>query len=275
METIKSQLKIYHQPPLSNPILLAGWLTQDVGNVGAGVISQFRETRKVEEVAELDPLGFFAFEGAIFKNDLIQIPKSQFKASVKDNVLTFSSDEPMYERYQFLKIILDFCEEHFGLSQLYSFNGNPSLISHHHPRRIFVVFNREELRDEFFESDQVEHTSWEGPPEMSTYLLWLAQKKGIKGINLWVEVPFYLAALEDGRAIKTLLSLMESRYHWGVLTQELDDRINHQEKLLEELRETNSEVDEIMSKLEEEELLEENEQINLSKDVYKHLKKSD
>ena len=273
METIKSQLKVYNYAPLSHPIFLAGWLTQDIGNVGAGIINQFRETRPIEEVAELDPLGFFAFEGAIFKDDLIQIPQSKFGADTENNLLLFSSDEPMYEKYQFLKMIMDFCEESFGVSRMYSFNGNPSLISHHHPRRIFVIFNREELKEEIPEEEHIEHTSWEGPPEMSTYLLWLAQKRGLSGITLWVEVPFYLATLEDPQAIKAVLSILENRHLWNLVTPELDERISHQENKLDELREADPEVADIMDKLEEEEVIEEHEQISLSKKVYDYLRR--
>jgi len=273
MEKTKSQLKIYHTAPLSSPVLIAGWLTQDIGNVGTGIVNHLQQTRQAEEVAELDPVGFFAFEGAIFKDDVIQIPHSKFMACPRDNLLLFSSDEPMYERYQFLKLVLDFCEEHYGVSRIFSFNGNPSLISHHHPRRIFVVFNQEEVREEIPEGDHIEHTSWEGTPAMSTYLLWMAQNKGICGITLWVEVPFYLSTLEDPRAIKTVLSLLENGTNLELSTPELDQKISQQELMLEELREADTQVNETMQKLEEEEVIEESEQFDLTKRVYDYLKK--
>ncbi len=272
MEMTRNQLKIYRHLPLSNPIMLASWLTQDIGNVGTGVIHHLRETRTTEEIAELDPLGFFAFDGAIFKDDLIQIPQSKFEASPQDNLLLFWTDEPMYEKYQFLKTIIEFCRDDYQTQRLYSFNGNPSLLSHDQPRRVFVVCNREELLNQLPLEEQLEYMDWEGPPAMSTYLMWMAEKNDLEGITIWVEVPFYLSTVEDAKAIKSVLSLLEKLLQLDLKTEKLDDRIAQQETLLNELQEISPETKEAMDKISREELIEETEQINLTKKVYEYFK---
>ncbi len=275
MMKTKSQLKEYRHIPLSNPTLMVGWQTQDVGNVGTGVISFLQQNCGGEETAEIDPLGFFAFEGAIFKEDLIQIPQSKFWASTESNLLLFSSDEPMYGKYDFLNTILDYCQERHQISRLYSFNGNPSYTTHTKRRRLLLVCNRESFRDDFPENSNLEHASWEGPPAMSTYLLWMAQKKGIAGATLWVEVPFYLATQEDPLAIKSILNLLDPRANLNLDLAALDQKISRQHRLLRELSESDPEVCSTLEKLEggDEDSLDENEQMALTKKVYEYLRK--
>ncbi len=274
MTTNKNQVNVFREPGILHPTLLVGWETQDVGNVGKEVINYIQEQCGGEEVAELDPMGFFAFEGAIFKDNLIQIPHSKFKECTEEKLLMFSSDEPMYEKYSFLTTVLDFCVEQYGVGSLYTFNGSPTPMAHTEERNMFLVFNRETLREEFPENEYIEHISWEGPPAMSTYLLWAALKKGISGITVWVEVPFYLSSVKDPLAVKCVLSFLDEHLNLGINLQQLDEEIDRQEELLLELTEANPEVREMLEKLEREEELEENEQIFLSKAVYDYLQKN-
>jgi len=271
MTTIKNPLKVYQKPALFHPVLLVGWQTQDVGNVGTGTMNYLQEACQAKEVAEVDPLGFFAFEGAIFKNNLIQIPESKFYECAENNLLLLGSDEPMYEKYNFINTTLNYCRDEYMVSRLFTFNGHPSPVTHHGSRSIFLVFNQLKLGEEFPENEQVEHVSWDGPPAMSTYLLWVAQKKGISGITLWVEVPFYLSSIEDPAAIKSIFSFLNAHLDLRIDLSRLNQKIERQNRLLQELCDTNPEVAEKMQKLDQEEELEENEQVFLSKTVYEYL----
>ncbi|GAI44774.1 unnamed protein product, partial [marine sediment metagenome] len=106
--------------------------------------------------------------------------------------------------------------------------------------------------------------TWEGPPAISSYLLWLAKRRDIPGISLWPEIPFYLAAGEDPTAIKLTLSFLDSRFSLGLDLGELDSDIGNQNEKIARLREEDAEIDEYINRLESGLSLNEEEQVRLA-----------
>ncbi|MGQ9645918.1 MAG: PAC2 family protein [Thermodesulfobacteriota bacterium] len=263
----KVPVEIYQSPNLDHPMLLVGWQTQDVGKLASTVIHFLNQKMGGRRIAELNPLGFYSFGGVRFKRDLIQIPTSDFWAYEKKNLLVFKSDEPEFEYYRFLNTVLEWTESRFQTKEVTTLNGIFSLIAHTQPRRIFVVFNQEELRDHLQGYD-LEPLTWEGPPALSSYLLWIARRKGLSGMSLWVEIPFYLAATEDPRAIWMALSFLNRRFSLDLDLSEFASRIRNQEVRIARLRESDSEVDDFIRRLESGLVLNEEEQLKLTRAVY-------
>lgn len=58
--------------------------------------------------------------------------------------------------------------------------------------------------------------TWEGPAAISSYLLWLAKRRGILGVSLLPEIPIYLATGEDPHAVKVTLSFLNRRFNLGL-----------------------------------------------------------
>ena len=269
----KDPFEIYQMPQLQSPSLIVGWQTQDIGKLGPKVIDFLNEKLGAKEIAEIKPLGFFPFGGVRFKDDLVQVPESKFWACEKDNLLIFRSDEPVFEHYQFLNSVLDFAEYHCHAKELYTLSGVVSFIAHTSLRRILTVFNQPELKTRLEGYDGLQEMTWEGPPAISSYLLWVARKRGISGMSLWTEIPFYLATREDPQAIKLTLSFLNRRFDLGLDLGEFDLEIKYQNEKIAHLRKEDAEINNYISLLETGQRLDEEEQLKLAREVYKLFEK--
>jgi proteasome assembly chaperone (PAC2) family protein len=266
----KDLVKIYKTPRLISPSLIVSWRTRDIGKVGSRVIDFLNETLGSEEIAEMKPSGFFAFGGARFKHDLVQVQESKFWSCEKNNFLIFHSDEPVFQHHRFLSSVLDFAEYHCQANELYTLSGAASLIAHTHPRRILAVFNQQAFQERMRDYG-LEDMTWEGPPAISSYLLWIARGKGLPGVSLWPEIPFYLADREDPQAIKLVLSFLNRRFDLGLDLGGFDQEISDQNERIARLRNEDVEIDKCITRLENGLRLEEEEQLKLTSKVYEIL----
>jgi proteasome assembly chaperone (PAC2) family protein len=268
----KAPVEIYQTPQLQNPSLIVSWQTRDIGKLASKVVDFLIEKIGGQEIAEIKPLGFFSFGGVRFKEDLVQAPESKFWACEKNNLLIFKSDEPEFEHYKFLNTILKLAEYHGQVKELYTLSGAISFTAHTHPRRILTVFNQLELKERLRDYGLDEMT-WEGPPAISSYLLWVAQRRRIPGVSLWPEIPFYLAAREDPQVIRIILSFLNRRFNLDLDLERLNLEIEDQNEKIVQLRRENPEIDQYISRLESGLKLDEEEQFKLVKEVYEILGK--
>lgn len=263
----KAQFEIYRTFEIISPSLIIGWQTKDIGKIASRVIDFLIEKIEAKEMAEIKPLGFFSFGGARFKDDLIQVPESKFWVCEKNNLLILKSDEPEFEHYKFLNTIFDFAESYGGVKEIYTISGTISFIAHTHPRRILTVFNNNEIKERL-QGYELEEMTWEGPPAISSYLLWIAKRKGISGVSLWPEIPFYLSLREDFKAISRTLSFLNKKFNLEIDLEEFDIRAKAQNEKLSWLRKENPDIDKYISRLETGQRLEEEEQLKLIREVY-------
>ena len=117
--------------------------------------------------------------------------------------------------------------------------------------------------------------TWEGLPAISSYLLWVAKRRGIPGVSLWPEIPFYLATREDPQAIKLTLSFLNRRFNLGLDLGGFDLEIRDQDEKIAQLRTGNTEINKYISQLESGLGLDEDEQLKLAEEVYELLGKGD
>jgi len=263
----KDLFELYQTPHLQNPSLIVGWQTHDVGKLSSKIIQFLTEQLGGQRIAEIKPSGFFPLEGAVFKDNLIQVPESKFWACEKSNLLIFNSEEPKYEWYKFLTAVLDFGDHYCQVKELYTISVRPSLTAHTTPRRILAVYNQPEFQ-KLFQGYELEGMTWEGPPGISSYLLWAAEKRDISGVSLWPEIPFYLAAREDPAATKLTLSFLDKRFGLGLDLAELDLEIRNQYEKIARLRREDAEIDRYINRLESGLSLNEEEQVRLAKEIY-------
>jgi proteasome assembly chaperone (PAC2) family protein len=272
MKVEKNPFEIYQTPHLQSPSLIVSWQTQDIGKLASKVIDFLNKKLGGQEIAEIKPLGFFPFGGVRFKDDLVQAPESKFWACEKNNLLIFKSDEPVFEHYQFLNLVLDFAEYHYHIKELYTLSGTVSYIAHTHLRRILTVFNQPELKNRL-QGYGLDDMTWEGPPAIGSYLLWVARRRGISGVSLWPEIPFYLGSREDPQAIKLTLSFLNRRFNLGLDLGEFDLEIRDQNEKIAQLRKEDAEINKYINMLESGQRLNEEEQLKLAQEVYELLGK--
>jgi proteasome assembly chaperone (PAC2) family protein len=262
--------ELYSVPNLQNASLIVGWQTHDVGKLGAGVIDFLNDKLGGNEIGRIKPLDFFSLGGVAIKDDIARMLGGKFFACEKYSILLCKSDEPEDEWHSFIKFVLDVAQHSFEIKDLFTVNGNPSLIPHTQSRRILTVFNQKEF-GEGFQKYGLLGMSYEGPPAMSSFLLWMARRRNISGASIWIDVPFYLTPLDDPLAQKSVLAFFNQRFDLGIDLKEYDIKIEEQNKNIELLREKQPEINRYLSLLESGIALEADDQLKLTKQIYELL----
>lgn len=266
----RSHSEIYQIPNLQNTSLLVGWQTQDIGKLGTKVIDFLNDKLGGLEIGKIKPVDFFPLGGVRIENDIARIPKSKLSACEKNNLLLFKSDEPEGEWYRFLDSVLDVAQYSYKIKDLYTINGNPSLTPHTLPRRILTVFNQSEFGRDIGKYGFL-GMYYEGPPAMSSFLLWVAKRRNIFGASIWVDIPFYLAPLKDPLAQKRVLEFFNRKFNLKINLRELDLEIRDQNEKIAKLREQDPEINRYFNLLESGISLEGEEQLKLAKQIYELL----
>jgi proteasome assembly chaperone (PAC2) family protein len=137
-----------------------------------------------------------------------------------------------------------------------------------------MVFNQSEMRNRL-QGYGLEEMTWEGPPAISSYLLWVSRKRGISGVSLWPEIPFYLATIKDPKTIKLTLSFLKRRFNLALDLEEFDSEIKYQNEKIAQLRKEDTDIDKFIDMLERGHKLDEEEQLKLVRDIYDLLRKRD
>ena len=268
---MKDFFKSFWQPELENPSLIVGW-NRDAAGIAPKVIDFLNEKIGGKTFEEINPAGFFSLRGVTIEDDIIQFPESKFYCGQRKDLVIFKSDEPRYQRYQFLNTVLDVAANYCKIRELYTLSGKPSYFSHTTPRRISAVFNQLALKKKL-KGYGLENMTWEGRPAISSYLLWIAKRRGIAGVSLWPEIPFYLATSEDPQAMKLTLSFLDKRFNLGLDLEEFDLEIRKQNIKIARLRVEHPEINKSIKFLESGLSLNEEEQLKLAQEIYQLLKK--
>ena len=269
---MKELVEVYSQPELENASLVVGW-QEGAGKLGPKVIDYLNRHIKGKSFCEIEPAEFFPLGGVAIDNDLAQFPESRFYAGTRRDLVIFESNQPPHEQYRFLSSILDVGEYQCKIKELYTVSGTVSSIAHTTPRRLLAVFNQPKFQRRL-RGCELEDMTWEGPPAISSFLLWLAQKRDIPGVSLWPEVAFYLAATEDPKAVKVALSFFNRRFDLGLNFAGLDSEIKVQNEKLALLRREDPQIDRYIRTLEVGMSLNEEEQLKLARGVTEFLEKT-
>jgi len=253
------------QPNFENPALIVGW-DKDAGQLSPKVIDYVNKKINSKSFCEIEPTDFFPLAGVTIEKDIAQFPEGKFYCGQRNDLVIFKGTEPGFERYRFLNGICDLAQRHCKIKHLYTISGTISSTAHTEPRRIWAVFNQQEFQKQL-RGFGLKDMTWEGKPAISSFLLWVAQRKGVPAVSLWTQIPFYLAASEDFQAIKLTLSFLDRRFNLELDFKELDEQIAEQDKKIDQLRQEDSEINRYIGALENGLSLSEEEQLELIKAV--------
>ena len=248
-----------------NTALIVTW-DKDAGQLSPKVADYLNKKINSRSFCEIEPTDFFSLAGVTIEKDIAQFPEAKFYCGQRNDLLIFKGSEPAFERYKFLNGICDLAQQRCKIKHLYTISGTISSIAHTERRKIWAVFNQQDFQNQLREAG-LQNMTWEGKPAISSFLLWVAQRKGLAGVSLWTEIPFYLAAGEDFQAIKLTLSLLDNRFNLELDFKELDEQINEQNTKIEQLRRKDPKINRHITTLESRLSLSEEEQLELIKAV--------
>ena len=266
---MKNLFKFTRLPKLENASLIVGW-QRDAGGVATRVIDYMIESIKGEIFCEIEPVGFFQLGGIDIENDVAQFSGNIFLAGQMSNIILFIGNEPQFNHYKFLNVILDVAQHHCRIKELYTISSTVSSMPFNSPRKILAVYNAEELQKSLRNGELVDMT-WEGPPALNSFLLFTAKMRHIPGVSLWPEIPFYLATVDDYRAQKVVLEFLNRRFNMNIGLGTLDEAIARQSREMLKLRKQDHEVDHYMRLIEENVSLSQEDSLDLANKVSQFL----
>ena len=204
-------IKIYKEPKLNRPSLVAAW--PGIGNVALAAAEYLKEKLGAEEFAEIDPLPFFELNGVIIEDNLIQhprFPQSKFyywkrKEPGSGLIIFIGEAQPTTRAYEFANRILDLAKK-FGVRQIYTFAA--ALIPQFEEKpRVWATATDNELLKKLEGQDLVLKGDFY-VAGMNGLLLSVAKERGMKGICLLGETPRYLGEVGNPAASEAVLEIL-------------------------------------------------------------------
>ncbi len=266
---MKKLFRFTRQPELENASLIVGW-ARDAGGVGTKVIDHVIKSIKGTGFCEIEPVDFFQLGGIEVENDVAQFSRNRFFAGEMKDLILFMGNEPQFNHFRFLNVILDVVQQHFRIRELYTVSATVSSIPFSSPRKILAVYNTQEFKNSLRNYGLVNMT-WEGPPALNSFLLFTAKMRHIPGVSLWPEIPFYLATVDDYRAQKSMLEFFNKKFNLKIGLDVLDDAIRRQSSEMQKLREKDPQVDHYMKLMDENISLSHEDNINLANKISQYL----
>ncbi len=272
----KYPFKIYGEPEFQNSALIVCWI-EDASKLGEKVFHYLNSKLVAQELGEIEPADFFPLGGISIEDDIAQFPESKFYYSRERNLVIFKSNPPRHESDKFLNSVLDVAEHYCQAKELYTIGGMISLSPHTVRRELVAISNSPEMKKSLAQYDLVQDMNYETPPgqrpTLSTFLLWVAQKRKIAGASLWVSMPFYLAAVEDPQAWRKMLDFFDKRFSLGIDFRDIDEEVAKQNEKIAQVRNRFPELDDYISRLESNLSLTEQENNTLIRTIEELLRK--
>jgi predicted ATP-grasp superfamily ATP-dependent carboligase len=269
--------RFYDKVKFDCPSLIVGW-KEDAGAIGSGILDYLRDKLNAKLFAEIEPTGYFPLNGVTVNDDVAVFPECRFYYSSDKRLLLLESHSPHTDWYRFLNTVIDVSLANCRLSEIYTIGGMISLAPHTTPRQVMAVSGSAEARLDLQNYGLDTSMNYETPegqrPTLSSYLVWLAAQKRIKGASIWVPVPFYLTSVSDPEAWELLLRFFDRRFDLGLDFAELEREVADRRRLLEQARRDNAEMDEFIKRLESNLPLTQDENDKLIQEVEEVLGKS-
>jgi len=222
-------IKLYQEPKLENPVLVASW--PGIGNIGIIAVDTLRGILEAEEFGEIEPWDFFYPRRVFIRKgvlEYLEFPNSKFffkKTEGKDLIFFTGEEQPteggrMYaegrKAYHMANLVLDVAEK-FKCRRVYTSGAAVALTHHTAKPRVWAVPNSESLIPEIrrYENtvlmSDIEGRRGHGNiTGLNGLLLGVAKRRGFEAICLMGEIPVYLQALPLSypKASKSVLEVL-------------------------------------------------------------------
>ena len=272
---MRNAIRFSTRPRLEEPSLIVAW-DQDPGGVGPRAIEHLNKALNARPFCEIEPADFFSLKGVEVENDLAVFPDESFYCGDRADLIMLKATEPEFQPYRFLDTILDVAVNHCGVKNVLVVGTCLAHIAHTADRHIFSVSCDREIVAELAKYDIVPMT-WEGPPAITTYLIWAANRRNTPAAGILPMVPFYLTVTQDLKQVRAVLSFLGKRFNLRLDLRELDDQIRDQDNTMDRLRQEDPEVDDWIRELElhKDLAMDHEEEVELAKRVTEHFREDE
>ena len=264
-------IRLYKEPKLENPVLIAGW--PGIGNIGIIAVDTLRGLVEAEEFGEIEPWDFFYPKKVLIRNGELKdlefpINRFYFRKTEKKDLMFFIGEEQPTEggkvyaegtkAYQIANLVLDVALK-FGCQRVYTSGAAVAPIHHTARPKVWAVPNTEDLIDEVrsYENtllmSDIEGRGGQGNiTGLNGLFLGVAKKRGLEAICVMGEIPIYLQGLPFPypKASKSVLEVLTAALGIRIDMEEIAGVVERSEREIERLYERfPSEIKEQLDKL--------------------------
>src|SRR4030042_5911376 len=264
-------VKIYKEPKLDNPVLIACW--PGIGNIGIIAVDILRRTMAAEEFGEIEPWDLFYPSKVVIKDGELkdlEFPRNKFyfKRTEKKDVMFFIGEEQPSDgmrayaegtkAYRMANLVIDMALK-FGCHRVYTSGAAVAPIHHTARSRVWVVPNREDLIDEVksYENtvlmSDIEDRNGQGNiTGLNGLLLGVARKRGLEAMCVMGEIPIYLHGfpIPYPKGSKAVLEVLSTALGIEVQMDEINALVQQSESEIDSVYERlPSEIKEQLDKL--------------------------
>jgi len=224
-------IRLYKEPKLEKPVLIASW--PGIGNIGIIAVDTLRGIVRAEELGEIEAWDFFYPSKVLIRDGELkglEFPSSKFyfKRTEGRDLLFFMGEEQPTEggrayaegtkAYQMANLVLDVALK-FGCRRVYTSGAAVAPIHHTSRSKVWAVPNSEGLIAEVrsYENtvimSDIEGRGGQGSiTGLNGLLLGVAKKRGLEGICVMGEIPVYLQGLPlpYPKASKSVLEVLSA-----------------------------------------------------------------
>jgi len=232
--------KPYKKVKLRNPTLVAAW--PGMANVAVLAVNYLKNQLGAQPLGEIASTDHFAATGAVVSKQLIKPPEPpnnvfyhyQSPTSENDILIFLGSVQPVpHKEYPFAVELLRIAES-FHVKSVYTTAAAPSDMHFKDTPRVFAVPNRFELLKKM--SDTGVAFMGEGTVAgLNGLLISVAAERGMDGICLLGEIPFFTAQIEYPRASYAVLEVLVKLLGVTIDMVDLDLYASQKEKEIEPL----------------------------------------
>jgi proteasome assembly chaperone (PAC2) family protein len=257
-------------PELRSPVLVCafrGW--NDAAAAATTALRAVAESLEVQLVAQIDPEEFFDFQVARPTIRLsegqtreIEWPTNQLIAApapgAERDLLLLDGTEPNLRWRAFTAAIAD-AAERFEVELVVTLGALIADVAHTLPVPITGLASDPELVERL----ALQRSNYEGPTGVVGVLHDACRRRGMTSASLWAAVPHYVAAVSNPKAALALLRRLEGLTGVAAEASELEEEAEAFERQVSEAVAANSEFQELVARLEEQQ----SEQVELSENV--------
>jgi proteasome assembly chaperone (PAC2) family protein len=230
---MKKNAVILKEPHMDQPIMLACW--PGMGYVALSVAKYMQKYLKAEEFAIIDADDYFQIPGITIQNGLINpisLPSNTFyfwKSPEKNLVIFISESQPAPGKEYVLAQQVMNVVERYEVNTIFTAAAMPIEISHKDIPSVWAVGSSKEVLNRLNQGG-VKLMKDGRISGMNGSLLGMAKQKGIDGICLLGEIPYYTIQIENPKATKAVIEVFCMLTGIVVATTELDQLAQYMEQ---------------------------------------------
>jgi proteasome assembly chaperone (PAC2) family protein len=235
LKSLTINIDIVTEVELHEPVLMAAW--PGMGHVALKAYVFLHEALRAQNLAFVEEPEFFRLPGINIQDGLVQstlLPQSGFyywkHPGGSGDILFFIGDQQPVggKEYQLSEALLNFAGS-LGVKRVVTAAAMPTAINHYQDSRVWVTATHKELLSEL--SPYCDRVLREGQISgMNGLLLGVAKQMGMEGFCLLGEIPFYTTEIENPKASKAVLDVLDKVLGLEISLGELEELANQTEK---------------------------------------------